>query len=216
MGNFKVFNVKGDGSCYYRCVWRLAKEHSYIADALYVNNREDEERGAEEVREYVALSLKYEKPTKDYLKNLVELYKEVPELIQNYPLLGFINVNDNFDDICKTIADRVENSKMMASSLEHEVIANRLSTVSYDSACDLNIVILTQHDHMDVDDLAEKWLLELSIILPKLTCDDVAIFINEDNIHYKYAKFDNEIVIKRKSFIGYINSVINDDSTDSD
>ncbi len=217
MGNFKVYNVIGDGSCYYRCVWRLAKEREDIADALYINNTTDENRGSEEVREYVALSIKFEKPTKDHLYNLITLYKEVPDLIENYPLLGYIDVDDDFDTICENIANHIENSTLMASNLEHEVIANRLSTFSYDAFCDLQIIILKQHYDMDIADLAEKWLLELSVILPKITCKDVSIFINEDNIHYKYAMFNNKIIINRQSLIKYIEFTLSNISdSDSD
>lgn len=220
MNSFKVYNVKGDGNCYYRCVWQLAKEHSYIADSLFINDREDEDMGAEEVREYVACSLKYEPSTRDYLQNLIDLYKQVPDLItQNYPLLSEIDDDDDmsFNDICKKIANRIENTSMMASSLEHEVIQNRLSKTTYDSACDLHIIVLTQHTSMDTDDLAEKWLFELAAILPKITCDDVAIFINEDNIHYKYVRFNGDIVIKRQVLLDHVNMKIQEDTeSDSD
>ena len=212
---FKVHDVKGDGSCYYRCVWKLAKEHSYIAESLYVNDVDDEDRGVEEIREYVALSLKYEKHTKHYLKNLLDLYKQVPELVQNYPLLSVVDLqNDTFDETCKKIAYRIENTKMMASSFEHEVISQRLSTTTYDSACDLNIIILSQHEDMDKDDLAEKWLFDLAAILPKLTCKDVAIFVNEDNIHYKYVRFNNDIVIDRQTLLDYVNDKVEEETED--
>ena len=209
MGNFKVYNVKGDGSCYYRCVWRLAQLREDIAEALFVNDRKDEERGCEEIREYVALSLRFEKPARDYLKNLIEVFREVPDISSNYPLLEEIDFNLDFDTICTNIADKIENSKMMASSFEHEIIKKRLSEVSYDSACELHIIVLSQHEDLHSEALAEKWLEELAVIIPKITCVDIAIFINVDNIHYKYAKFEDSMIIKRRNLLSYIESVMN-------
>lgn len=192
MENLKVFNVEGDGSCYYRCVWHLAKENPEVAQALFVDDREDEECGCEEVIKYVALSLRFEKPTKDYLRNLIEVYKEVPDIIGNYPLLGYIDANDDFESICSSIADCIENTRMMASSLEHEVISNRLSTINYDSASDIQIIVVKQPNN--ADDLMKKLLVELATTLPKLACSE-----NEDDIHYKYVQFEDELVINRKN-----------------
>ena len=57
--SFRVLNVKGDGNCYYRCIWNIVKGIDELCEALYLNDKVDEDRGAEEIREYVALSLIY-------------------------------------------------------------------------------------------------------------------------------------------------------------
>lgn len=36
---FMVCNVKGDGNCYYRCIWNLIKDHAEYAQALMMGSR---------------------------------------------------------------------------------------------------------------------------------------------------------------------------------
>ena len=214
MLTFKICDVKGDGNCYYRCIYQIAKVDKDVADSLFIENLDDEDVGAGEVREYVALSLKYEKKTQTMLKNLVELYKEAPCIVHNYPLLNHVDTSLAFKTVCKEVADKIEETNMMASSFEHEVICDRLSTVMYDAAADLKLIILQRQPYEDVADIADKWLRQLHVMLPKMENSRVAILINEDNIHYKYAKFMDKIVIRKDELKDHIEQLMAESSDD--
>lgn len=217
MGKFTIFDVKGDGHCYYRCIYNIAKSESEIAEALYINNINNEETAIQEIREYIALSLKCEKPTQNILNNLIELYKEIDDIRRYYPLLKKINKDDDFDTNCKKVIDIIENTNMMASSFEHEIIASRLKTPSYDAFIDLQLIILTKDSSENLSDLSDKWLRQLNVILPTITCSRIAILINEDNIHYKYMKYLGHIIISRTELQTYINTKMSEESSsDSD
>lgn len=57
MSNIRIFNVKGDGNCFYRCIWNIAKSNESIIQSLNLINISDEEISIVEIRTYVALSL---------------------------------------------------------------------------------------------------------------------------------------------------------------
>lgn len=209
MGNFKIFNVKGDGNCYYRSIWHIVREHPDLAEALYVEHicDEDEDEGAEEVRTYVSLSLKHEKPTQDMLKALMALYKDVPSIIDCYPLLKFTDPYglDDFDGAKDNVCLQIDTSKMMASSFEHEVIMQRMSTMAPDCHVDVQLIVLTQLDTEKTEDMVDRWFTQLKVLVSKTTCDRVAILINQDNIHYKYTRFLGKSVINRLELENYLN-----------
>jgi len=54
-----IIDVKGDGHCFYRCVWRIAQKVTEITEVLYLcQNSDSELEGAQEVRDYVAIALR--------------------------------------------------------------------------------------------------------------------------------------------------------------
>lgn len=212
--SFKVLNVKGDGNCYYRCIWNIIKNDDELCEALNVDDRENEDEGAREIRGYVALSLKYEKDTKNILRNLLEIHKDVPGIENMYPLLKGLQDYDSFDEICAVVSERIESTSMMASGFEHDVIANRLCKITYDCATDLQLIVLTQDEGEDKDDLADKWLRQLYCMLPKIHCERVAILVNENNIHYKYGVFCRKTVLNKKAFEQFISNVFDAESSD--
>lgn len=207
MGNFKIYNVSGDGSCYYRCIWRIAQQNPDVAEALYIEHTSpgDEDEGAEEVRTYVGLSLKHEKPSQDILRNLLALHKEVGDLIlPQYPLLRHVDHDEPFKANLERIIGQIEDTKMMACELEHEIIHQRLSLVATDCFVDVYLIVLTQESTEKTDDMVDKWFSQLQVIVGKITNDRVAILINVDNIHYKYAKFMGKSVIPRLELLNYL------------
>jgi hypothetical protein len=201
---FQIRNVKGDGHCYYRCIYQIAKVDEDVKNALYIENMDNEDEAIQEIRQYVASSLKCEKKTQTILKNLLDIYNDVPEISQNYPLLKRINVKDTFEEIRDTVIKAIEDTNMYASSFEHEVILSRFTEESYDAIVDLRIIILTKNSDEKQEDIADKWLRQLQPILKSISNDRVSILINEDNIHYKYMKFLNKIVIKKTDLQTYI------------
>ena len=219
MGCFKICDVKGDGHCYYRCIYRVAKECQEVADALYVNDMSDEDNAVREIRQYVSLSLKCEKPSQNVLDNIVSIYRQVPDIGNDYPLLS--KIDDIIDDrssqkIYETVCAAIEDTNMMASSFEHEIVSSRLRSVSHDAAVELHLLVLHKQVNETIADLADKWLRQLSVILKTVDCGRVAILINEDNIHYKYAKFHDRVIISKRELISYVDEQMAEDSQEDE
>lgn len=210
MVNFKVFNVKADGHCYYRCIYNIAKWDEYIRSALFINHINNEDESVKDIREYVALSLQNEESPKLYLRNLLALYKDIPDIKHQYPLLEKVDMNDDLKITYEKIAANIKNTNMMASSFEHEVISSTL--LEYD----VYIVVLKRKYTDLVEDLADKWLHELHMMLPTTTCVKVAIIINEDDIHYKYMKFRDNVIISRQELMNHVQEKINEISSSDD
>lgn len=212
---FKIINVKGDGHCYYRCIYQIAKNNSNVKDALYIDNIDDEEESIKDIRRYIAIGLKCEKKPKEILKNLIEIYKDVPEISENYPILKKINKNDSFEKNCEKVMNIIENTNIYVSSFEHEIISDRLSDDYLDDICvDIKLIILTKNYNEKKEDFADKWLRQLLPILNTITNNYVSILINEDNIHYKYMKFQNQIIIKKEELKNYIEILLEESSDD--
>lgn len=197
----KVYNVKGDGNCYYRCIWHIAKRIPKIAEALMVWELEDEDKGAEEIRYCVALNIRdhREHEVRSTVKNLLDLHKVVPDLDEQYPFLSRLNGLEESEDlgsICHRISRLVENTNMMASSLEHQVVESILSDTFYMPDVDCKLIVLTQLPTDKVEDLAEKWLYNLNSILKTIENTYVCVIINENNIHYKYTTIFGKVVVE--------------------
>lgn len=63
------------------------------------------------------------------------------------------------------------------------------------------LVILAKSYKESVEDLSEKWLYQLDSTLKHVQCENVALLVNEDNIHYKYLTFnkkDNQHTIRTR------------------
>jgi hypothetical protein len=215
--DMRVYNVKGDGHCYYRCIWNIAKNYPLIAEALMINDKDDEAEGAGEVRYYVALSLRFKEIyAVNIVRNLVALYKDLPDIVDMYPILNHIkDIDAPIDQICVELSHVIENTNVMASSLEHEIIAERLSNDTLDPPLDCKLVVLAQLDGENVDDLADKWLRQLDAAIGKVENEYVVIIVNQDNIHYKYAKILGEHMVRTNTLREYIKDKM-ECSTDSD
>ena len=100
---------------------------------------------------------------------------------------------------------------MMASGFEHEIVVDCLST-----AAGLRLVVLSQNEDEDSSDLADKWLRQLHVMLPKIDSGRIAILVNVDNIHYKYGVFRGDTVLDKIAFQLHIDSVFEEDSDDDE
>jgi len=219
MSTFRICNVQGDGNCYYRCLYQIAKKDSEVKDALYIEHIDNEEEAIKEIRDYVAISLKYEKRSQSILKNLIEIYKSVPDISQNYPILKKINIKSSFEEIRDEVMKLIEDTNIYASSFEHEIISDRLSECSSDAFVDIKLIILTKNFDEKNEDIADKWLRQLQPILNTVSNKRIAILINEDNIHYKYMKFLNQIIISKTDLQNHIEQLLEESSeyeSDSD
>lgn len=95
MANFRVFNVRGDGNCFYRCMWRIGKEDRAIADALWIFHLDDEDAGSRQVRRFVANALLHCPRAERALQNLMALRRawdeDVDDLEESYPILEHLD-----------------------------------------------------------------------------------------------------------------------------
>ncbi len=217
----RIYNVEGDGHCYYRCIWNIAKNIPGIAEALMIHDTDDEEEGVDEVRYYVALCLRFKETfAVSIVKNLVALYKEVPDIVEMYPILDHIkDIDAPINDICEQISDVIENTRVMASSLEHEIITDRLINTSLDPPVDCKLIVLAQLSGEDKEDLADKWLRQIDTALKNVDNEFVAIIINQDNIHYKYTRIMGGHMVNTEILRAYIRNKMEcdtDSDTDSD
>lgn len=217
MKDLTIFDVKGDGHCYYRCIWRIIQENKDIAEALLIGNVDDEEAAILEIREYISISLKKDYTIKPMIDNLIKLYTATPDIIDSYPLLKFLDdENHCIDKACTSFADGIETTNVMASSIEHEILQRTFTDPRGIPYIGIHIIILTRFYDEDKEDLADKWLRQLSILLPKIQESRVAILINEDNIHYKYAKVFGQIIVDTNKLIAYINDKMSETSEEEE
>lgn len=215
MSSLRICDVKRDGHCYYRCIYRIAQQSQDVKDAFYIKHIDDEDEAVNKIRLYVSLGLKYEKQSQNILQNLLDIYKEISIISQDYPILKKIDRNDLFENNSKKVQDLIENTNIYASSLEHEIISERLSSQnSSDAYVDIKIIILTRNYNEKIIDLSDKWLRQLQPILKTINNTRLSILINEDNIHYKYAKFDNNIIIDKKKIQAHIEKLIEESYND--
>lgn len=184
----KVNNVIGDGNCFFRCLWNIAVNFLELADELMIYDRDDEKEGAEEIRYYISLSIRSEEFSQNIIKNLVNLYQKIPALVENYPVLGYINVNAGWNVIIDDVAKAIENTTVMASGLETEIIAKMLL------ALDIKMIILSKTHGLDHID---KWYTFLKSQLQKIDTQYIIVIVNIDNIHYNYMTIDDQYVISK-------------------
>ena len=214
---FKIIDVKGDGHCYYRCIWNIARHVPDIAEALMVRDLENDLDGALEVRYYIALCIRFELFAKNIVKNLVELYREIPDLVTQYPVLSHIkDVNAAWDEIYRDISNAIEHTNVMASELEHEIITERLCDTVCDPPLDIRLVALTKLGNENVEDLADKWLRQLAAMIDKIDENYVIVIINEDNIHYKYTKIFRKVMVNTSELREYVKTMMAESSEEDE
>lgn len=204
--SLKIKDVKGDGNCFYRCIWNIIKDDDKAKDDLMLIDTVNEDDGCLEIRYYIVMTLKHADYAKDMLKNILELSRAVPDISELYPFLEDIGIDTqcntqqpkSFQHIIDKICDIIENTNIMASELETSIISATLIE------SDISLIILTQDYHETEEDIADKWLYQLQKILPKVTTNSIATIINLDNIHYKYMTFMNKVIYTTKEFTKYV------------
>ena len=217
MSRFNVYNVNGDGNCFYRCIWNIAKCETEIADALCIEDLSDEDTGLLEVRSFVAQSLKYEPFAQSILGNLIKLYKEAPYLTENYPILKHIKTGADLVTNCKTVADIIEKTNIYASGIELDIVKHRFRAIIAYPILDIEILVISHKRGIPKSDLADKWLRELHAMMRNVSCDRVVVLINEDNVHYRYGKFETTAVIDKNVLAPWLDALMNENSdSDSD
>lgn len=218
---FKVYNVQGDGHCMYRCIWKIAKSDEEMFDIFCLDDSDNELQGALKIRSFVAMSIRFDKRSQDILANLICLYKDVPEILQNYPILQNVDLDADLMTNFENVAKMIQNTHVYASSLELDIIRNRFTSLLAYPFIDIDILVVSHVSKSasaknDKADLADKWLRELHQMLKFVTSSRVAVLVNEDNFHYRFAKIGNHPIIDKDYFRDYLSSLMESDSEDDD
>lgn len=95
----------------------------------------------------------------------------------------------------------------MASSVELEIIIDKFKEL------DIQLLVLSENN---IDNLSDKWLRELHKMLDKVISNKIVIIINENNIHYKYVKFNNKIINKRLELFNIVDKLMEETTDDTD
>lgn len=209
----KIYNVAADGNCFYRCIARIVKEDIHIAAALEIDlDNHDEEYIIKQIRQFVSRSIIKDSLAHQIIQNLINVFKESSFIEENYPILSFVDVEKTLNENIIAIAYAIQDTCVMASSVELEIISQRLSEIDTDTS----LVILSQDLYISKVDLEDKWLRELFKLIRKIDCSRMAILVNENNIHYKYIKIDNSIVNYTKEIDTNIEALMNEPSEESE
>ena len=134
-----------------------------------------------------------------------------------YPVLSHIkDVNADWDEIYRDVSNAIEHTNVMASELEHEIITERLCDTVCDPPLDIRLVALTKLGRENVEDLADKWLRQLAVMIDKIDENYVIVIINEDNIHYKYTKIFGKVMVDTSELREYVKSKMAESSDEDD
>jgi hypothetical protein len=206
---YKVHNVEGDGNCFYRAVYHVLKENRAAQvqlgiEGTYGTLGDSEELDAVKlIRQRVAQSIKGKvfPEITSTIKTLCKLV-DVPDMVDMYPFVT--------KEVCAAkgaaryakIAALVEDTSeaMYASSLEMDVIQNIIKVRG------LTILAVSAVDGETARSRTTKWKNDLGALLRTAATPNVAVILNDDNIHYQYLAFkgpgddDFHTVLDRQRF----------------
>ena len=211
----RVVDVKGDGHCYYRCIWNIVKDQSGAKDAMMLTQLEDdgEDDMAESIRYFVSLSLKYDKKTVEMFDNLMQLAGDVDQvslthLLEMYPLVTFaIGEDVDREDARRLAGEHIADSNVYASSFEHDVVSRVLA-----EEAGIRLIVLSAEDGDTKEDLADRWLQNMDKALPRIGEPNIAMLVNIGNYHYRYVKFRGRTVTSTAEMMAYVAERMAEDS----
>lgn len=208
--SFSVLNVRGDGHCFYRCVWRLAVAEPSVADdlCLEADDLADEDAGVREIRDTIASYLG--SWGEGRVRGLLELHRADPSLAEFYPVLAHAGRCTGADEAFRAIVRAVRETRTYASELELSVLRDALD--------DVRVLVLSCASLADPAGLADRWMRDLHKSLPLVDESRVAVLINENNVHYRLGRFRGRVVIDAAELRRHIEERMAEpsDSDDSD
>lgn len=210
---YKVHDVRGDGSCFYRAMYQILRESGAGQQELGLDKldldsassressatTEDEKlenRGVKKIRGYIGNLLRrtWDQDAIETVDNLCNLVVEAGEedseqlyddLNEMYPFVT--------KDVCMThgtsryqkVAELIEDMDdlMYASSLEIDIIKRMLESVA-----NLSVIVISYTGKRG-EKVEEKWKNDILGLLQNSTKKDVCILLNKNNIHYQYLIF---------------------------
>lgn len=209
---FKLVNVRGDGNCYYRCVWNLVKKESEDVKAAVglVGDVATECDGVRMIRKFVARTLGSNDIAQTSLRNMWEL-SGVIDMSEEFPLANRVKRYKNWETVLRNSCNFIETTSIMASQIEHSIIKYALAAVG------IGLVVLSRtEEDGTLADLGEKWLYQLNVLLPKIDAPSIALLVNEDYIHYKYIRFNGATITSHVELYTFINDCITSDTDDDE
>jgi len=233
MSSLIVNDVKGDGHCFYRCIWNVIKDHLQIFHRKLCHDGDVHRESDKDIERDMVYKLRirvascflkdedeaFRKDDKLYLltrtciENINELERSGFREIQNY--YPFYQKHDDEDDeddeddngyiYFKSIA----HTNVMASHVEVHIMKELFTR----SDVELIVVNSENINKRTITDMSEKWKKDLTVILrhSSMATTYVAILVNEENIYFRYFTFIGRAVFPREALCAYI-----DDSNDTD
>lgn len=213
-----IHNVRGDGHCFYRCMWHIARTDVELSSVIRLDEKNNEDVGMQEVRSSVARVIRQDLNSESIVSSLVyfkELHREslssIKDTIQCCPILECIDPGLSTRQNCEHVAHAIEHTNIYASSVEIEVMQTVLNEIG------VRIVVILWEVFESEDDIAEKWLTQLDKKMMTVRENRICILVNFDNIHYKFIKFRASLLIDSNEFREYITACgCSDVSDDSD
>lgn len=206
-----IEDVQGDGNCFYRCLFRIVSTRPELAKAFGLNwpISVSEDQAIPNLRASIAYAFlsdedpEYGDPeykiVESSVKTLLHLkfHERVKGLETYYPLLAYCK-SENVDECIDTMYDQVKyNQNIFASSLEVEVVRERLKVHN------VSLIILNDDvGDQNLDARRRCWAYDIRKIL-RTNCikRSIAVLINQDNIHYKVVKFESSYLVDRDACI---------------
>lgn len=194
---YEIYNVRGDGSCFYRAIYQILRESPKGMEELNLTEADiTEDSGVKKIRDYIGNIIKntWDADATVTIDNLCGLVNEAEEedreqlyddLSEMYPFVT--------EEVCdargirryQKVASLVEDmdDMMYASSLEMDIMKRMLEAIA-----NLSVVVISiEGKHTQKVEL--KWKSDLIGLLKNTTKRDVGILLNKDNIHYQYLVF---------------------------
>lgn len=203
MMSLVVYDVPGDGHCYYSCVEALLRQDARLASKMGIGQvgGEGEGKGGAvgALRALVATRLRRRRGAQQLLLNLLELHRQDSSLEEYYPLLRF--AKPSFEESVHSIAERIARSNLMASSIEHEIMNAELREGDEPR---VTILVLSKEGREVTQSVVRKWICDLQKLLAAVSTAYVAVFVNDSNAHYLYAELGGKCVIRRRDLHAYI------------
>lgn len=184
----EVCDVKGDGNCYYRCVWNVVRHSVRLRCALGLEDCRSERDAVGILRHKVAAELRHNQNAQAHLKEIWELSQTVDDLDEEYPIVEVIKSFSKFNDkVILIAANHVATTNIMASALEHTIIQTMIPT--------LHIAIVSTTRKQSITYWMKQLAKQLQIFYKKKY---IAILLNVNNIHYKYVKINGSSVATKE------------------
>jgi hypothetical protein len=177
-----ICNVRGDGNCYYRCIWNCVKGHALFRTQIGLGDCKSEECAVRELRACVANHLRRSNKARRHLLEVWKMAQDVDDLEEEYPIVADVRSITSFSRVLLMTYHKIATTNIMASALEHAIVQDLLP--------DLQIAILTRVSGASATSLIRQAQKCIERIMKPRTI----ILINEDNIHYKYVKVCGETI----------------------
>lgn len=196
--DYEVYNVRGDGSCFYRATYQILRESPKGLNELnLMEGGITEDIGVKHIRDYVGNVIKNTQDMEaiESIDNLCGIVDEVEGEEDRAELYEGLNEMYPFitEEVCdirgvqryRKVASMIEDMEelMYASSLEIDIIKRTLESIA-----NLSVVVISSTGKRN-EKVETKWKNDLLGLLQNTTKRDIGILLNKNNVHYQYLVF---------------------------